>query len=138
MSGLLEHISRWLRGRPCSELPAVVTVPSAAVTDEDTEHWGDMRYLDELARAIIDTAHETEKAFATQRLASMLAAPTIDDEAADDLVEWAHDLAGLRAQRHELDSWRDHLDRLGRANRFWLDEKRRLHIDAGYLVGGAS
>jgi hypothetical protein len=50
---LLGHIERWLRrhSRDFSSLP-LVSVASAAVSDEDTEYWGEIRYLQELLEDI--------------------------------------------------------------------------------------
>jgi hypothetical protein len=52
---LVESLLRKLRAHSghWSELPEV-TVPSAAATDDDVEHWSDMRYMQELVDEIAD------------------------------------------------------------------------------------
>lgn len=51
---LLGHIQRKIceHAQRFSELPTV-TVPSAAVTDDDTDFWGDMRYIGALIDEIL-------------------------------------------------------------------------------------
>lgn len=115
----------WLHhhARRFVELPKV-TVPSAAVTDDECEIWGDHRYLSELVTAILDQAHDTESATACRQLTSILARPTIDDQDVDRL-DWVRDLAVLSNTRHEIEAWRDELERTERAHNWWLAECER-------------
>ena len=103
---LLGHIERWLRRHKdeFAELPAM-HIPAVA-DDEEVEVWNDHRYMRDLLDAILDTAHETESAWATQVLAFVLAAPTLDDQSRPEPIK----LDGLLDISADLAQWAEQLD----------------------------
>lgn len=79
MSGLVESLLRFLRRdeRDFSSLE-LVTVPSAAVTDDEIDAWSDLRYCRELVSDLIALSSVTPGS--CPMLAEMLDRPTITDE----------------------------------------------------------
>lgn len=53
---MLKHLIRWLDRH--NDLP-LVSVPSAAVTDDDTAAWGDFRYMRELVDELLHVVSVT-------------------------------------------------------------------------------
>jgi len=103
------------------DLPEV-SVPSAQVSDEDTEAWGDIIYMrslvDDIERLVDDSGD-------LRRIETILARPTIDDQDVDTqfddpvavcLINWR---SYLREDRLEIAYWCiAHSSR----NRAWLNK----------------
>lgn len=74
---MLNHLQRWLTDH--TQLPTV-TVPSAAVDDDDTEAWGDLRYMRELADDFLEMARATAANIACPLIEQTLAGRMIGDD----------------------------------------------------------
>jgi hypothetical protein len=114
---LVEHILRRLaeHAREFASLPTV-TVPSAAVSDDDTQAWSDHRYMSELVDTFLDAAGQGDAHIACPLVESMLARPTIDDQGVD--FDWRDEAA------EQLCAWRIQLDGDREWAYWWLAEQR--------------
>lgn len=105
------NLLKYFRRNRFDDLPEV-SVPSAQVSDEDTEAWGDIIYMRSLVDDIVALARQTHGA--GRIVASMLARPTIDDQDVDTQFDVDDPVAVY------LINWRSYLseDRLEIA--YWL------------------
>ena len=106
MSSMLTSFTRWIEAhakRFC-DLPTV-DIPSAAVTDDDTEAWGDLMYMRGLVDEIEGRATQTAANIAGPLVESMLARPVLDDQDGPD-YPGVDVLKSLAAVRYCLDVWK--------------------------------
>ena len=102
-------ILKYFRRNRFDDLPEV-SVPSAQVSDEDTEAWGDIIYMRSLVDDIVALARQTHGA--GRIVASILARPTIDDQDVD--IQFDDPVAAY------LINWRSYLSEDKLEIAYWL------------------